>query len=599
MPQLFENGIFSVNDANGSVGVGWELNFYVAGTTTRLDTYPTLSDAEAQTNPNPNPVLSDANGRFPPVWLVGGGYKVVLRDDTGVIKVSREEFADAGDTALNVTVGAAGDFATINEALIWMGSRRRTFGPDATASISLLSGFVMAEQVFALDGMDLGWITISSVDASVAVDHTAITEYIDTEDGIQPLFGASHNSVLPIIDVKFVYDSNTTSKEGVAVLFGSKVLFLPGAGVVKARNGLKVLYGSKAYCYMPGLTIGGGGTGAGTVTGVDFSYAANRALHVSYKSEAGLARSDFSHSGGDYAVYCIWNSEIDIYQSNMTFSTGEAVLVRDGSNANARDCNVSDSLVGFHALHCSYINARSRQPADVGYSTWIGDGAKRCGTCAVLASFSSTIDAAALQADDNLSGRAINASECSTINFVGGTATNATTIAVAANSGSTINAEAADCSNAGTIGVFSDNAGSSVGFNAGIANNCGTHGISANNGGVVDALNADLDDNPIGIECSRTSVVNARSASIRRATTIAVNAIEGGTVNAHTAVLSSAGTFGIVCRGGEVVAIQADCTLAGTTGVSVEYGGVVKFFGGTGTLSKAANAITADGIIYQ
>jgi len=96
MPQLYENGIFSVNDLDGSVGAGWELNFYASGTTTRIDTYPTSADAEAHTNPNQNPVLSDASGRFPPIWLVGGGYKVVLKDSTGVTKVSREATSQSG-----------------------------------------------------------------------------------------------------------------------------------------------------------------------------------------------------------------------------------------------------------------------------------------------------------------------------------------------------------------------------------------------------------------------------------------------------------------------------------------------------------------------
>lgn len=502
-----------------------------------------------------------------------------------------------GQSSLEVTVGPGGDFPNLKAAIKYLGDKKKQYD-CGTVSILLQPGFVMAEQIILTDGLDLGWITITSSDATVPVDYTAITTLLVVEDGITPIFGATRNSTLPVIGCLFEYASNTTAKDGVAVVFGSKVTFLPGAGVKKARSGLKVLYGSEAYCYMPGLTIGGGGSGAGTVTGVDFSYAKNRACHVSYGSRAGLARSIFHHSGGDYAVYGIWNSLLDIYQSDVTFSTGEAVLIRDGSLANARDCNVSDSLVGFHALHGSFINARSRQPGDDGYSSWIGDGAKRCGTYAVLASFGSIVEAAALQADDNLSGRAINASEVSIINFTGGTATNATTIAVAANSGSKVNAAGADCSSAGTVGVYCDGS-SSVEFSLGVATFCGTYGILCENGGQVNASNADLDDNPIGIKSSRTSVVNARSASIRRAGTVAANVIEGGRINVHSAVLTNAGTYGIFCRAGEVVANEADCSSAGTTGVFIEYGGIVKFSSGLGTLSTAANAVTANGIIFQ
>lgn len=90
MAVLFDTGIFSVVDNDGSVGAGWKLAFYNTGTTTNRNTYPTNTDADAGTNPNANPVISNAEGRFPSIWLDDGAYKVVLRTSADLIKVVRD-----------------------------------------------------------------------------------------------------------------------------------------------------------------------------------------------------------------------------------------------------------------------------------------------------------------------------------------------------------------------------------------------------------------------------------------------------------------------------------------------------------------------------
>lgn len=92
MAELFDIGIFSAEDIDGSVGVGWKLTFYQTGTSTKQDTYPTEADADAGTNANTNPVLSDSAGRFPPIWMktTGNAYKVTLSSDADVVKVTRD-----------------------------------------------------------------------------------------------------------------------------------------------------------------------------------------------------------------------------------------------------------------------------------------------------------------------------------------------------------------------------------------------------------------------------------------------------------------------------------------------------------------------------
>lgn len=85
MAQLLDFGVFSVIDTDSSLGIGWKLNFYVTGTSTRLDTFPTEADAAALTNANANPVVVAADGRVPAIWI-NSAAKLVLTDENDVVK---------------------------------------------------------------------------------------------------------------------------------------------------------------------------------------------------------------------------------------------------------------------------------------------------------------------------------------------------------------------------------------------------------------------------------------------------------------------------------------------------------------------------------
>lgn len=74
MAQLFDTGIFSVIGVDSQILVGAKLYWYEAGTSTPVDTY---SDPDLNI-PNTNPVLADAGGRFPQIWLAPGDYKYIL-----------------------------------------------------------------------------------------------------------------------------------------------------------------------------------------------------------------------------------------------------------------------------------------------------------------------------------------------------------------------------------------------------------------------------------------------------------------------------------------------------------------------------------------
>jgi len=107
MAILFDTGIFSVVASGGGVGAGWKLAFYTTGTTTPRNTYPTAADATAGTNPNTNPVVADANGRFPAMWLADASYKVILKTNTDVVKTTRDPAVDPFQSDIAGSGGAA------------------------------------------------------------------------------------------------------------------------------------------------------------------------------------------------------------------------------------------------------------------------------------------------------------------------------------------------------------------------------------------------------------------------------------------------------------------------------------------------------------
>lgn len=124
MAILFDTGVFSVSDSSGANGSGWKLAFYRSGTTTPRDTYPTQADALARTNPNTNPVVADANGRFPAIWLADTNYKFALLTNTDVVKNARDPAVGTGSTTSFSVIdygavgnGVADDTAAIQSAI--------------------------------------------------------------------------------------------------------------------------------------------------------------------------------------------------------------------------------------------------------------------------------------------------------------------------------------------------------------------------------------------------------------------------------------------------------------------------------------------------
>lgn len=79
MAQRFYKPIARIFTNAGAVAVGYKYYFYQTGTTTQVTTY---QDEEA-TVANTNPVISDANGRFPEIWYSDlSQLKLVVKDSS-------------------------------------------------------------------------------------------------------------------------------------------------------------------------------------------------------------------------------------------------------------------------------------------------------------------------------------------------------------------------------------------------------------------------------------------------------------------------------------------------------------------------------------
>ena len=79
MAQRFIEPIARIFTNAGAVGVGYKYYFYLTGTTTPVTTYQDINLTVANTNP----VLSDANGRFPEIWYSDlSQLKLIVKDSS-------------------------------------------------------------------------------------------------------------------------------------------------------------------------------------------------------------------------------------------------------------------------------------------------------------------------------------------------------------------------------------------------------------------------------------------------------------------------------------------------------------------------------------
>lgn len=140
MAILLDSGLFSINAADGSIGVGWKLNFYTTGTSTRRNTYPTEADALAGTNANTNPIILGSDGRLPAIWLVDDDYKGVLTDENDVVKKTMDPVVGPDVLGRLAETAGAGDIGYDTSATYASGTVGRELQKIGTKNLGTIAG---------------------------------------------------------------------------------------------------------------------------------------------------------------------------------------------------------------------------------------------------------------------------------------------------------------------------------------------------------------------------------------------------------------------------------------------------------------------------
>jgi hypothetical protein len=287
-----------------------------------------------------------------------------------------------------VTVGTGGDYPTINAALEYLSKLQPVYASAGiTATINLLTGFTMAEQVL-VRGLDLGWITITGADAETTITNTALTADFTTADyGFDsfPAFGVSKGGVLPRIDQLFRFN--------VANVGGKK----------------------------PGIMAVGAGSSADVLSGAGVNDAGTYGIYANDGSTINAQAADAS-SARSYGIYANDGSTINADSADASGAGIYGIYARNGSTINADSADASGAeTYGIRAYRGSTINADS---AD----------ASSAGTHGIVASRGSTINADS--ADASGAGTyGIYARNGSTINANGATGTLSQAINTVTNNG--------------------------------------------------------------------------------------------------------------------------------------------------------------------
>jgi hypothetical protein len=229
------------------------------------------------------------------------------------------------------TVGAGGDYTTINAALESLSKTKKQYNSsNPLIVLSLLTGFVMAEQVVC-DGVDFSWVSITSVDAEVVITRSALStlNIANLDYDSAPTFLAVNGGKLPVIAALFNMDSSgtATNRHGVMAAWGGFVRIDEGCGVKNA--GSRGLYAVNGIGYARNTIWDGAGT-----RGIRASNAS--LLNVRGASATGCGEYNLAISGASVVTA----SGIDV--SN---GLGTNVLVDNASSLNADSIICSGAAV--------------------------------------------------------------------------------------------------------------------------------------------------------------------------------------------------------------------------------------------------------------
>lgn len=216
MATRFAIPFFTAIDGNGDPISGAKLNFYEAGTSTRLDTFAD----EGLTIPNSNPVIADAAGRFSDIWLKEQDYKVVYMDAADVTLVTVDP--------INGLIVVSGDDFKVSPQV----------PPDMTVQVSAGTLFDIVTKVRISKAIqDSSVITAPTVNPRIDVIYvdmlTGVIGIATGAEAASPVPPTLPDAKLPIAQIAL---STTTSEIIDSLITDIRELGLLGAGSTSYFN---------------------------------------------------------------------------------------------------------------------------------------------------------------------------------------------------------------------------------------------------------------------------------------------------------------------------------------------------------------------------
>lgn len=271
-------------DSAGNPLPGAKLYFYESGTTTPITTY---SDS-AQTVANPNPVVSAADGRLPPIYYSGSA-RVVLTDPDGVViqtldPVSGEdlsaaevktlyesnsdtnEYSDAEKTKLESVEASANNYVHPNHSgdVVSVADGAQTLQPAAITGKAAITSLAATDEFLVADASDS--FNLKRVDYSVVSASPLLFDYSGLANGeyvgitLSMVAGAGISAHQPVAKQatgatdQYVVNAATTDRDTAAVLG----VTLNTTSVALDDSVLVLLYGyvyDSAWAWTPGDSI--------------------------------------------------------------------------------------------------------------------------------------------------------------------------------------------------------------------------------------------------------------------------------------------------------------------------------------------------------
>lgn len=240
--------------------------------------------------------------------------KTKLNELVGGINANSERLAELDIVVLtgNIikTVGTGGDFTTLNLAIGWC---KKVISNGYKVTLNILAATIIQEYVY-IENCNLGFVEIASVDSTVTIDGTYLTNVITNS----VYFIHGKNSIMPKIsfNMTLINESATYNTEAVLVENNSKIAFGRNVSISNfIYGGVRVENNSDAVFYIVNI------------------------------------------SGSKLGITALYNSRVSCRVSNIS-STLRGIQSLWGSNVDANLCTCSGTT-GFHVAEGGFITANN------------------------------------------------------------------------------------------------------------------------------------------------------------------------------------------------------------------------------------------------